>query len=406
MQEPIPRDDVNNFQERVPGTNPGEQNTTQDQQQLTQQQQAPISLPTGGGAIRGMGEKFQANPVTGTASFSVPVKVSPGRAGFTPQLVLSYDSGNSNGVFGLGWDVGIPSIARKTSKGLPKYNDQAESDTFLLSGAEDLVPFLEEVNGGYQKVQLEKEGHLVTRYRPRTEGLFARIERWMDRSSGISHWRVTTKDNTTSVYGESPLARVTDPGDEKKVFQWLLERTYDDKGNIIIYEYKAEDRANVPNALHEAHRRDSVMAQRYPKRVKYGNTVPFDPSDPNFFTTTGWHFEVVMDYGEHDHATPTPGETQSWAYRTDAFSNYNARFEIRTYRLCQRVLMFHNFPELGPDPYLVCATELNFNQQTTYTLLESVQYRYYEAGKTPETMPPVTFFLYRSDHRSHNTRGG
>ena len=391
MQEPIPRDDVNNFQERVPGTNPGEQNTTQDQQQLAQQQQAPISLPTGGGAIRGMGEKFQANPVTGTASFSVPVKVSPGRAGFTPQLVLSYDSGNSNGVFGLGWDVGIPSIARKTSKGLPKYNDQAESDTFLLSGAEDLVPFLEEVNGAYQKVQLEKEGHLVTRYRPRTEGLFARIERWMDRSSGISHWRVITKDNTTSVYGESPLARVADPGDEKKVFQWLLERTYDDKGNVIIYEYKAEDRANVPNALHETHRKDSVMTQRYPKRVKYGNTVPFDPNDPNFFTTTGWHFEVVVDYGEHDHATPTPGEMQSWAYRTDAFSTYNARFEIRTYRLCQRVLMFHNFPELGPDPYLVCATELNFNQQTTYTLLESVQYRYYEAGKTPETMPPVTF---------------
>jgi hypothetical protein len=27
-----------------------------------------ITLPTGGGAIRGMGEKFAANPVTGTGS--------------------------------------------------------------------------------------------------------------------------------------------------------------------------------------------------------------------------------------------------------------------------------------------------------------------------------------------------
>ena len=31
-----------------------------------------LSLPKGGGAIRGIGEKFAANPVTGTGSMSVP----------------------------------------------------------------------------------------------------------------------------------------------------------------------------------------------------------------------------------------------------------------------------------------------------------------------------------------------
>ena len=40
-----------------------------------------ISLPKGGGAIRGMGEKFAANPVTGTGSMSVPIATSPGRSG-------------------------------------------------------------------------------------------------------------------------------------------------------------------------------------------------------------------------------------------------------------------------------------------------------------------------------------
>ena len=44
----------------------------------------------GGGAIRGMGEKFSANPVTGTGSLTVPIAVSPGRSGFGPQLSLSY----------------------------------------------------------------------------------------------------------------------------------------------------------------------------------------------------------------------------------------------------------------------------------------------------------------------------
>ena len=38
-----------------------------------------ISLPKGGGAIRGMGEKFTANPVTGTGSMTVPIATSPGR---------------------------------------------------------------------------------------------------------------------------------------------------------------------------------------------------------------------------------------------------------------------------------------------------------------------------------------
>ena len=61
-----------------------------------------ITLPKGGGAIKGIGEKFAANPVTGTGSMSVPIATSPGRAGFGPQLSLSYDSGSGNGIFGFG----------------------------------------------------------------------------------------------------------------------------------------------------------------------------------------------------------------------------------------------------------------------------------------------------------------
>jgi len=60
-----------------------------------------ISLPKGGGAIRRIGEKFAANPVTGTGSMTVPIAVSPGRSGIAPQLSLSYDSGSGNVPGGL-----------------------------------------------------------------------------------------------------------------------------------------------------------------------------------------------------------------------------------------------------------------------------------------------------------------
>src|SRR2546427_640565 len=114
-----------------------------------------ISLPKGGGAIRGLGEKFAANPVTGTGSMSVPIATSPGRSGFGPQLSLSYDSGAGNGAFGFGWSLSLPSITRKTDKGLPQYFDAQESDVFILSGAEDLVPvYRQDVAGpGLQRLK-------------------------------------------------------------------------------------------------------------------------------------------------------------------------------------------------------------------------------------------------------------
>src|SRR5437899_12292367 len=79
-----------------------------------------ISLPKGGGAIRGIGEKFAANPVTGTGSMTVPIATSPGRSGFGPQLSLAYDSLAGNGPFGIGWTLGLPNITRKTDRGVPQ----------------------------------------------------------------------------------------------------------------------------------------------------------------------------------------------------------------------------------------------------------------------------------------------
>src|SRR5437667_2187390 len=82
-----------------------------------------LSLPKGGGAIRGIGEKFAANPVTGTGSVNVPIYASPGRSGFSPQLSLSYDSGSGNSPYGFGWSLSLPRVTRKTEKGLPRYLD-------------------------------------------------------------------------------------------------------------------------------------------------------------------------------------------------------------------------------------------------------------------------------------------
>ena len=163
-----------------------------------------INLPKGGGAIAGIGEKFAANPVTGTGAMTVPIATSPSRSGFGPQLSLSYDSGAGNGIFGFGWNLPMPSITRKTDKGLPRYQDATESDVFILSGAEDLVPVLNE-NSDRETIDSADGLYTIHRYRPRIEGVFARIERWTRNSDGDIHWRSISKENVLTLYGKDIL---------------------------------------------------------------------------------------------------------------------------------------------------------------------------------------------------------
>lgn len=245
-----------------------------------------VSLPKGDGAIKGMGEKFAANPVTGTGSMTVPIATSPGRSGFGPQLSLSYDSGAGNGPFGFGWSLSLPSITRKTDKGLPRYDDAAESDVFILSRAEDLVQVLvQDAQGKWVPESLSDrtingKTYTIKRYRPRIEGLFARIERWTNVADPNDvHWRSISTDKILTLYGKDENSRIFDPEDPRSVFSWLICETRDDKGNAVLYNYKPEDGVGVDLGLaHERNRGDRTdprrTANRYLKNVYYGNRTP------------------------------------------------------------------------------------------------------------------------------------
>lgn len=419
-----------------------------------------INLPKGGGAIRSIGEKFAANPVTGTGSMSVPIATSPGRAGFGPELSLSYDSAAGNGPFGLGWNLALPSITRKTDKGLPQYDDAQESDVFLLSGAEDLVPvFRQDPDGswvsqhpGFERDgeqyrardaagelvihEEEIDGYRVRRYRPRIEGLFARIERWSRADAPADvHWRSISKDNILTLYGQDENSRIADPLDPTRIFSWLICESRDDKGNGIRYRYKAEDgawqaRAGQGDPFVLAHQRNRGpasdprrTAQRYLQRVLYGNRnslltadgrrprhvvdLPNPPTD----TAADWLFEVRFDYGELDEDQPLGTPERPWFYRPDAFSSYRPGFELRTCRRCERVLMLHHIPDQsaagaqaaqpGYDG-VVSSTEFTYADEldpalasaSVYSFLKQVVHSGWKQENgisTRRSLPPVEF---------------
>ncbi|MBS0156141.1 MAG: hypothetical protein JSS38_16230 [Nitrospira sp.] len=410
-----------------------------------------LSLPKGGGAIRGMGEKFAANPVTGTGSMTVPIVTSPGRSGFGPQLSLSYDSGAGNGPFGFGWSLSLPRITRKTEKGLPKYLDGhgqvADSDVFILSGSEDLVSILVKNAAGKWEPEaipdrtVGGQVYSIRRYRPRIEGLFARIERWTNQAQPTDvFWRSISKDNITTWYGKTDESRIADQHDKSRIFSWLICQSYDDKGNVIVYHYKSENSDKVDLVqVHEKNRTDdntvkgdeykaNRTANRYLKRVCYGNREPHLPKltgtewpqPPDLISAGGppnYYFEVVFDYedGHYTESAPdaegrvfaqaecNPPAGSKWSARLDPFSTYHAGFEVRTYRLCQRVLMFHHFPnELGTPDCLVRSTDFTYSYEDhpmdarnpIYSFLDSVSqsgYQRQSANYLKTSLPPVEF---------------
>jgi len=366
-----------------------------------------VTVPKGGGAIRGLDEKLAVNAATGTCSTSVRIPFSSGRSGFTPAFSLAYDSGAGNGPFGFGWGIGLPEIKRKTDKGLPRYCHGDESDVFILTGADDLVPALND-DGTRTTFSRTVYGasYEIALYRPRIEGLFARIERWTDTASGDTHWRTISRDNVTTLYGADPASRTADPADPARVWSWRICASWDDKGHAASYSYTAEDSAGVDiTEACEANRTTATRAaQAYLTAIRYGNVQPYFPdftaAEPAAFPAD-WMFLVVLDYGDHASTPPAPAGDRPWPVRPDPFSSYRPGFEVRMYRRVQRFLFFNNFPDepTAGANRLVRSLDLIYCDQLApadpvsprYTFLVSVTQTGYGLGGQAGSMPPVEF---------------
>jgi hypothetical protein len=55
---------------------------------------------------------------TGNLAQTIPIQVVPGRRGMQPDLALRYRSSGGNGFAGVGWDLDLGSVERRTKDGL------------------------------------------------------------------------------------------------------------------------------------------------------------------------------------------------------------------------------------------------------------------------------------------------
>ncbi|MGH2995063.1 MAG: SpvB/TcaC N-terminal domain-containing protein, partial [Gaiellaceae bacterium] len=178
-----------------------------------------VSLPSGGGGIAPLGDRFQPDLVRGSGSYSVPIACPKGPNELQPSLSLTYSTGSGNGAFGLGWRLDVPRIERRCDRGIPSYTDD---DTFVIGDAEVLV----DLGGG--------------RFRPKTDTRFWHVER---RGDG---WRIRTGDGRTLLFGQTAASRESAG---ERIFAWYLDEERDAAGNAINYSYRRDGGRLYPSEV-------------------------------------------------------------------------------------------------------------------------------------------------------------
>lgn len=151
----------------------------------------------------------------GEASFRLPLRLPPGRAGMTPALALRYSSDAPGGPAGRGFDIELSAVTTETRFGAPRYD---ESDVYLLDGRE--------------LVRTGRDGS-SEQYRPRVESDFRLIRR----NAAGNDWEITEKSGLVREYGfgEGWIG----PSDEERgrIYAWYLTRERDAFGNTVEYVY-------------------------------------------------------------------------------------------------------------------------------------------------------------------------
>lgn len=326
---------------------------------------------------------------TGQRSYTLTLPIIAARS-LNPDLQLVYDGNAGNGKCGLGWDLPLPVISRKTSKGVPKY---APDDVMQADGT-DLRPEL--TTRGKIKVTRRTRGKgksarkfSVVRYIPRLESTFDRYELWTPADSTNPFWIVSRADGSQHCYGNNQGSCIYDPAEPSHIAAWLLVETRSAVGENIFYEYKADDKV--------ADDRFDYQAQRYLRQVCYCNKTAstdlycLDHSQPELLD---WLFRLIVDYGERitrREAVPpysAPNENK-WLLRSDPFRNHRFGFEIGTRRLCQQFLLFNH---IGPDPVLVERLLLEHEPTLSqYNHLKAAHYMSYDAEGHVKQLPPLEY---------------
>ena len=167
----------------------------------------------------------------GTAALAYQFAVPEGRAGISAGAGLQYSSDGGSGFVGYGWSLPVQSIDIETRWGVPRFDSENESESYLLAGKQ--LSDRHYRKNGVQKREKDK------RFYPMVEGGFSKIVRKGSTPEDY-YWEVTDKNGTVYSYGghdgmvsdESTLS----DGNNHRI-RWALDRVTDVHGNFAAFHY-------------------------------------------------------------------------------------------------------------------------------------------------------------------------
>lgn len=192
---------------------------------------------------------------TGSASITYPLWIPQGRNGMTPPVAASYSSDQGTGWMGLGWNISVSMISVDTKWGVPEYDADVESESYVLDGEALFMEGNKRANrptldGSGDVVPLARSESGTVRFFPRVMASYSEIERKGLTPSNY-YWIVTDASQTKRYYGsidgtaqDTNSVLKTGSG---KVAQWYLKRVEDKWGNTIDYEYELFEEGTTSN---------------------------------------------------------------------------------------------------------------------------------------------------------------
>ena len=167
----------------------------------------------------------------GTAALAYQFAVPEGRAGISAGAGLQYSSDGGSGFVGYGWSLPVQSIDIETRWGVPRFDSENESESYLLAGKQ--LSDRHYRKNGVQKREKDK------RFYPTVEGGFSKIVRKGSTPEDY-YWEVTDKNGTVYSYGGHD-GKVSDEstlsdGNNHRI-RWALDRITDVHGNFAAFHY-------------------------------------------------------------------------------------------------------------------------------------------------------------------------
>lgn len=229
------------------------------------------TAPTAAGATPATADVTQ----NGSAAYTISIQLPKGTAGLTPELSLTYSSGSSNGLVGVGWNIaGLGIITRcpqtLAQDGVTRDVQLAVTDQYCLNGNRlRLVP-----GTGMQ-------GSAGSQYRTELE-TYALITANGTGTQGPVSFTVKTKDGLIYTYGGTSSSNIGVPGNLDVTRVWALSMVSDralgaTSGNFWTVSYINEATAGGSGSYRPDYidytRNVMALPDEAPYRVKflYGN---------------------------------------------------------------------------------------------------------------------------------------